>query len=142
MTLPTTPLPVGPYRATKPAVLTAIAILQAALDDGEAVGYKMPAVWPRVYIKVTRAGGGPHEPTALVTDVARIMCELYGANVADVEQASSTAIAALRNSQGTIVGGVFLRGFDNIDGPTDFPDVTVPDMCRWQFQGDLLVSTS
>ena len=131
------------YPTTKPAVKTAIAILQTAMNgDDSAVGYKMPLTWPAVYIRVSRSGGGPHPPTGLVTDVARILCEVYGAQVADVEAATSTAIAALRNSQGTIVNGVFLRGFDNIDGPTDFPNAAVPDMCRWQFQGDLLVSTS
>jgi hypothetical protein len=131
------------YPTPKPAVKTAIAVLQAAFDGvDEAVGYQMPKTWPRVYIRVSRGGGGLHPPAGLVTDTARILCELYGAQVADVETASGQAIAALRNAQGTSVNGVFLRGFDNIDGPTDFPDVTVPDMCRWQFQGDLLVSTS
>lgn len=131
------------YPIPKPAVKTAIAILQAAVNgDDSAVGYKMPMTWPRVYIKVSRAGGGLHPPTTLVTDTARILCEIYGAQVADVEDAASHAIAALQNAQGTSIGDVFIRGFDNIDGPTAFDDVTVPDMCRWQFQGDLLVSTS
>jgi hypothetical protein len=136
-------VPLNAYPTTKPAVKTAIALLQTAIaGDQLGVGYKMPLTWPAVYIKVSRAGGGPHPPTDLVTDAARIMCEVYGANAADVEAATSDAIAALRNSFGTTINGVFLRGFDNIDGPTAFDDVTVPDMCRWQFQGDLLVSTN
>jgi hypothetical protein len=131
------------YPTTKPAVKTAIAILQAAVNgDDSAVGYKMPMTWPNTFIKVSRSGGGPHTPTELVTDTARILCEVYGSQVADVEAMTSKAIAALRNAQGTTVGNVFIRGFDNIDGPTDFTDVKVPDLCRWQFQGDLLVSTS
>jgi hypothetical protein len=135
------------FPRARPAIKTAIAILSAALNSGGdiGVGYKMPQGWARVYVRVDRAGG--HRPV-LVTDATRVLCEIYGPQVADVEPVAAQAIQALQNAQGnniTVDGEtepVFIRGFDNIEGPVDLPLVDVPDVCRWQFQGDLLVSTS
>ncbi|MGV7251929.1 hypothetical protein PJJ30_24175 [Mycobacterium kansasii] len=104
---------------------------------------KIPDVRPEKFGRVSRAGG---RLQSLVTDSARLLVELWvnksaGGSVA-AELLCCDAIAALQNAQGTTVGGVFIRGFTNIDGPVDFPDPEVTDMERWQFQGDWLVSTS
>jgi hypothetical protein len=128
------------YPEAKPAVLTAITILQTAVGSTDVgVGSKMPKMWPMAYIRVTRAGGGIAN---LVTDDARILAEIYGASIGIVEPLTAQAITALRDAEGTSVNGIFVRGFNNIEGPVDHPHVDVPDMCRWQFQGTLLVSTS
>jgi len=124
----------------QPAVKTAVIILNDALNPhGIYAGTKMPKTWPHGFIRVDRAGGGMR---VLVTDFARILCECYGASIGVVEDVTGLAIQALTSAEGEIFDGVFVRGFENIEGPVNFPQPIVPDLCRWQFQGDLLVSTN
>jgi hypothetical protein len=125
----------------KPAVKTAIAVLRAALDPSVGVATVKPRIWPRLFVMVTRAGGGQTLPN---TDVARILVECWADSDAACEALTNECRAALRNTQGVTVDGtgVFLRGFDNENGPVQLPDPDVPDHRRWQFQGDLLVSTN
>jgi len=135
---------VSGYPTPKPAVKAARTVLAARFAPVQ-FGTKIPNSRPQKFGRVSRAGGGLQ---SLVTDSARILVELWvnqdypGGAVGEVEQFCCDAIAALQNAQGTSVGGVFIRGFTNIDGPVDFPDPDVTDMERWQFQGDWLVSTS
>lgn len=121
----------------KPAVLTAIRILDEALDPIP-VSSKMPRNRPPMFVRVSRIGGGQN---SIVTDTARILVEVWGPGTATVEAMANTARAALRNAGGTNVDGVWVRAWTNEQGPVDFPDFDVPDMARWQFFGDLLVST-
>lgn len=132
------------YPRIAPALKIARAILAAALPDAY-VASKMPNNYSDVMVIVSRAGG--RRPN-LVTDQARILIEVWvrindtETTVQIAEDTTSQAMAALENAQGTTVEGAFVRGFDNIEGPVDFPDPDVSSLERWQFQGDLLVSTS
>lgn len=131
------------YPTPKPAGKIAVKILTAAFDDIP-VSSKSPLLLPDKYIRVSRVGGGL---TSLITDSARILVEAWAATVPEAEQICCEAIAALQNAQGTSVtydtdAEAFIRGFGNVDGPVDYADPDVPDKERWQFTGDLLVSTS
>jgi hypothetical protein len=126
------------YPIPKPALKIAGMILSEAITDA-VVASKTPHDRPAKFIRVSRSAG---RRPLLITDAARILVEVWAATVDIVEQTTNEAIAALQNAQGTMVDGAFIRGFDNIEGPVDFPDPKVSDMERWQFQGDLLVSTS
>ncbi len=127
------------YPTPAPAVKTARTILANAIPDTTVVT-KLPFPdYPAKMIRVSRAGG--HRPN-IVTDAPRLLIECWTKTVEDAETLANTAIAALQNSQGTTTDGVFSRGFENIEGPVDFPDPQISDHERWQFLGDLLLSTS
>ena len=126
------------YPTPLPALKVARSILAGAMTSAT-VATKIPNTIPAKLVRVSRAGGSR---PLIVTDSARILVELWALTVEDAEQMSGEAIAALQNAQGTFAEGAFIRGFGNIEGPVDFPDPDVTDHERWQFQGDLLVSTS
>jgi hypothetical protein len=127
------------WEVPKPAVKTAIAVLRATLDPAVGVATVKPRVWPRLFVMITRSGGGLTFPN---TDTARLLVECWADSDAACEALTNECRAALRNTQGVTIDGVFLRGFDNEQGPVQLPDPDVPDHRRWQFQGDLMVSTS
>jgi hypothetical protein len=126
------------YPVGKPALKTAVSILQA-MDIAIPVMTKMPLTLPEEFIRVDLIGG---TRSLIVTHTARLLVEVWATSTAVVEQMAFDAIGALQNAEGTMVEGVFIRGFDNIEGPVNFSDPDVEFMSRWQFQGDLLVSTS
>lgn len=127
------------YPVAKPALKVARRILADALTPiPVSVDVPFPDR-PAQFVTCNRVGGGL---VSLVTDAARIQVQCWAAGHPDVEDLTNAARAALQNAQGTIVEGAFIRGFDNIEGPVDYPDPEVSDLNRWQFQGDLLVSTS
>lgn len=128
------------YPTAAPALKIAYTILKNALNPVE-VHTKVPyPTRPAEFVTVGKIGG---TRPLIVTSAARILVQCWAGSVADVEDLANDAIAALQNAQGTTVADLgFVRGFDNIEGPVDFPDPDVTDLERWQFQGDLLVSTS
>jgi hypothetical protein len=125
------------WLAPQPAVLTAIRILEEAFDPVR-VSSQMPRTRPPMFVRVTRIGGGQTNP---VTDIARILVECWGPGIASAESMANTARAALRNAAGITFGTAYVRSFSNEQGPVDFPDPDVPDMTRFQFFGDLNLST-
>lgn len=127
------------YRTPKPAVKTAISILVEAFGVYAAVSAKMPKHRPIRFVRVSRVGGGQDDP---ITDRARILVECFGPDTETVEAMTATARTALRNAISTIVDGVFVRGWANEQGPVDFPHPQIIDLDRWQFQGDLILSTT
>jgi hypothetical protein len=130
---------VSQWPVPKPALKAAIAVLRAALDPSVGVATVEPRVWPRLFVKVTRAGGGRQ---LINTDVARLLVECYADSDAACETLTNQCRAALASTQGTTFDGVFLRGYDNEQGPVQLANPNVTDHRRWQFQGDLLVSTN
>jgi hypothetical protein len=92
-----------------------------------------------LFVRVSRSGGGQE---LIVTDTCRLLVECWADSAASAETLVNDCRAALRNTTGQTVDGAFLRGFDNEAGPVELPDPGVPDRQRWQFQGDLLISTS
>lgn len=126
------------YPTPKPALRTAISILSDAFTGVASVSAKMPRTLPVKFVRVSRVGGSRPD---LVTDSARILIELFGADPETVESMWATADAAMHNAIGTIVdSAVFVRGWENVQGPTDFPHPDHLSMDRWQLHGDLLLS--
>jgi hypothetical protein len=127
------------YKTPKPAVKTAIAILVEAFGQYAQVSAKMPKHRPIRFVRVSRIGGSQSDP---ITDNARLLIECFGPDTETVEAMSATARTALRNAISTIVGGAFVRNWSNEQGPVDFPHPQILDLDRWQFQGDLSLSTT
>ena len=128
----------------KPAVLAAITILAEAFGEYAFVSAKMPPRnRPERVVRVTRVGGGLDN---IATDTARILVECFAQDVGQVEAMCNTARTALRNAGGTTVtttaGDVFVRRWDNEQGPTDFPHPDLLDWDRWQLLGDLLLKSN
>lgn len=127
----------------KPALLTAVTILADAFAGYAFVSAKMPKNRPDRFVRASRVGGGLSN---IATDDARILVECFARDVGDVEEMCNTARAALRNAAGTTVtttkGLVFVRAWDNEQGPTDFPHPELLDYERWQFTGDLAVKAN
>ena len=128
----------------KPAVLTAITVLAEAFGEYAFVSAKMPARdRPERFVRVTRVGGGMDN---IATDGARILVECFARDVGQVEAMCNTARTALRNAGGTTVsttaGDVFVRRWDNEQGPTDFPHPDLLEHDRWQVLGDLLIKAN
>lgn len=128
----------------KPALLTAVTILGEAFGDYAFVSAKMPPHnRPDRFVKVSRVGGGLDN---IATDDARILVECFARDVGEVEAMCNTARTALRNAGGTTVttsqGDVFVRCWDNEQGPADFPHPDLIEYERWQLTGSLLVKAN
>lgn len=95
---------------------------------------------PHAFIRVTRSGGGMLNR---VTDRASLLVECWH-DGGRSEALANAAIGVLARAAGQRQrhAGAFLRGMDNVFGPTDFPDPLTPDHDRSQFTADLLVSTN
>lgn len=126
------------YPTPKPALQAAIAILTPAVTPTP-VGFRMPNTRGAAFVRVSRVGGRMGN---LVTDVPRILVECWGPDVGTVENLCNTCRAALLNACGKFFAGVYVREWVNEQGPVDFDDPEVTDMRRWQFHGDLRVSTN
>jgi hypothetical protein len=132
------------YPTPKPALLTAITILDAAFGEYAFVSAKLPGkVRPDRFIRVTRVGGGLDN---IASDAARILIECFAKNVGQCEAMCNTARTALRNAAGTNVatteGAVFVRSWGREDGPVDFPHPEILDYDRWQLHGFLLLKSN
>ena len=132
------------YPTPKPAVLTAITILDSAFGEYAFVSAKLPShTRPDRFVRVTRVGGGLDN---IASDSARILVECYAKDVGQVEAMCNTARTALRNAGGTTVsttaGNVFVRAWENEQGPNDYPNPEVLDFERWQLHGQLIVKAN
>jgi hypothetical protein len=134
------------YPTPKPALQAAIAILKAAFivpspfyATPVAVGARMPNVRPATFVRVDRLGGRMHN---VVTDAARILVECWAPDSDTAEQMTCTASGALLNSLGQYWAGIYVREWADQQGPGGFDDPAVTDQRRWQFHGDLRVSTN
>lgn len=127
------------YPTPKPAVKTVITVLAEAFGVYAQVSARMPKKRPVRFVQVSRVGGRWDNP---VTDVARILVECFGPDVETVEAMTATARTALRNAISTEVDDVWIRDWSGEQGPVDLPHPDVMDMERWQFHGDISVSTT
>lgn len=126
----------------KPALLTAIAILEEAFGEYAVVSAALPRQnRPDRFVKVTRTGGDMRDP---VTDLARLLIECYGPNIATIEAMTGTVRAGFRNAAGTTVTAgdyqVFVRHWDNEHVVAPWPNPEILDRERAQVTGDLAVS--
>lgn len=130
------------YPKSKPAVLTAITILSEAMP-AIPVSSDMPAVRPAAFVKVSPIGGvKPHQ----ASDSPRILIELFAVDTETVEDMYLTASQALLNAGSTFVtttkGEVFVRCWDDQQGPVERQHPEILDRERWQFHGDLLIKSN
>ncbi len=126
------------YPEPQDDIAALIAILEEAFP-GMAVSTRRPMKWSESFIRVTRIGG---YMSNIVTDTGRQLIECWALDGPTARGMTRTARAALRNAQGKIFDGAFIRSWDDEQGPVDFPDPDVPSWYRWQFHGDLSVSTT
>jgi hypothetical protein len=121
----------------KPGVKVAIAILDAKF--GFTVSDTMPKTRPPQIILVSHMGGSRPNPAQ---SIHRLLIECWANKFQfNLEEMCAEASAALRNSRGKSFADAFSFGWTNEQGPVDFPDPDVTDMSRWQFHGDLTLST-
>lgn len=124
-----------------PGVLTGIRIIgqgQPAIK----VSSEMPRERPQRIVLVSQVGGERPNP---VQSVHRLLVECWLSKslrpTVSIEAWCAEVSTVLRSSAGSIYSGVFSYGWSNHQGPVDFPDPDVTDMDRWQFHGDLTLST-
>lgn len=133
----------------KPALAAGIAILTEELPGngfpGVFVSNKRPGpedgfqTYPPVFVRLTRTGGGMIN---MVTDRATLLVECYADDSEVAELFANVCSATLARRYGhRRFAGAHIRGYSG-DGPTEFPDPLVPTHDRWQFLGELLVSTN
>ncbi|DAZ90349.1 hypothetical protein [Mycobacteroides abscessus] len=133
----------------KPSVAIAVSALTAGLPQtglsGVYVSSKKPGVatghrvLPSKFIRVTRIS--PGGMLNRVTDLAHLLIECW-ADDGEGESLANAARGVLRASAGHTIASGFIRSFGNDSGPVDFPDPDVPSHDRYQFTGDLLISTN
>ena len=134
----------------KPALLAAVVVLSAAFESADGtrwaeVSSKLPARnRPLRFVRVKRTGGGLVDQA---TDRARLLVECYARSTAEVEAMTATCRAALRNSCDQWVereddDAIYIRKWDNEEGPTDYFNPEVLEYERWQFTGDLFVAVN
>lgn len=124
----------------RPAVKAAITILSDAYPDDVTVSHRMPRTRPAKFVRVIRVpGGGLDNPRF---DRARLIVEVWAKDIGTVETLFNQGRAALKNAGGTTVSDdIFIQGWEGDEGGGDYSDPDVPDMEKWQFFGELLVST-
>jgi hypothetical protein len=128
------------WSAPKPALKTALSVLRDAFGEYALVSAKLPKQRPIRFVRVSLIGGTRINP---VTYRSRVLVELFGPDPETVEAMHGTSSWALHNAQGTVVDGtVFVRGWEDEQGPVDNPHPEIIDMERWQFHGDLTLSTT
>lgn len=115
----------------------AITVLADAFPDVHVAG-AVPRTRPDQFVYVSQIGATQPNPN---TDKPRILVECWAPTPKIAHDMAYTAGTALRNAAGSIVEDVFIRRWDNQQGPTDFPDPAVSDQERWQIFGDLNIST-
>lgn len=129
------------YPKARPALKVARDILATAMAPIP-VYTKQPQSFPAAFVTVDLVGGNMSK---IVTHTARILVQCWATSGADgidqVYQMCQDAKNALQNAEGALTPYAFVRGFDNIETEVNFPDPDADWMERWQFQGDLLVST-
>lgn len=128
----------------KPAVLTAITILDSAFADYAFVSAKLPSrSRPERFVQVKRIGGGLDN---MATDRARILVDCYAKDVGQVEAMLNTARTALRNAGGTTVstaaGAVFVRSWSRDNIVSDYQNPEVLEYERGQLNGELEIKAN
>lgn len=127
----------------KPAVLTGIAILEAAFGEYAFVSAKLPKRKPERFVRVSRVGGGLQN---IASDAPRLLIECYALDVGQVEAMLNTARTALRNAGGTTVtttqGPVAVRAWNAETLVSDFPNPDLIEFERGQLSGQLLLKAN
>jgi hypothetical protein len=113
-----------------------ITVLQTE-HPGVLVDVSMPRTRPAKFIKVSLLTA--RSPN-VVSYRPRILVECWAGGTNRYHTAYDMAldsIKALEDAGSTFVEDIWVRCFDDIEGPVPFPDPDVPEMERFQFHGDL-----
>lgn len=121
-----------------PDALRAVLTVLEDAFPGVHVSAKVPITRPEQFMYVSQIGATQPNPN---TDKPRILVECWAPIKKTARDMAYTAGTALRNAAGSCVDDVFIRCWDNQQGPIDFPDPMVSDQERWQIFGDLSIST-
>lgn len=119
---------------------SALTALKLILDQtGKHVSVKVPNPIPAAgCIRIQRVGGS--KPN-LVTDSALVAVQVYSPSDLEAERLCNQARAYLTQSQFSKWGSAWVRGWDEVGGPAEFADPDVQGFVRWQFTGQLGIST-
>jgi len=133
------------WPAPKPAVAVTIAALKAklaalypSLYTGLYVRSEQPTTRPSKYIVVSLLT--TDFPNPAVT-IPRPLVECWAESSATAEEMSCHAVRALLNAKTQTFAGAQVKAFDNIQGPLELNDPAIQDRRRFQFHGDLYLST-
>lgn len=127
-------------RDANPNAVAVMIRLIKTLVPGLAVAASIPKNPPEVMVRVTRTGGVMKNP---ITDVPMFSVAVYGASRKQAEEISQQLRHVLHRQdwQGIRLGGVLLRGWREAAGPAEYADPDQPRLVRFQFTGELLLST-
>ena len=114
----------------------ALAILR---DGQEAPVFVTPPMnRPKRYVRLSRVGGVFQNQ---VTDSAMITVSAYASDPADAADLANECRQLFINSRGRHAGGVWVRWWQEVSGPSNYPDPDVA-LTRYQFTGELRLSTN
>lgn len=129
----------------KPAVAVTIAALKAQLVE------LYPGVYTSLYIRSEPPTTRPAKyiiVSLLNTDhpnpaftVPRPLIECWAETAATAEQMSGHCIRALKNAKAQKFADAWVKAFNNIQGPVELNDPDIQDRRRYQFHGELYLST-
>jgi hypothetical protein len=121
----------------KPRALDAvIGILDAAFPT-VAVDVAMPRTRPAKFIKVSLLNA---QSPNVASYRPRILVECWAGGTNRYHTAydmALDAVKALEDAGSTFVEDIWVRCFDDVEGPVPLPDPDVPEMERFQFHGNL-----
>lgn len=119
---------------------SALTALKLILDQtGKHVSPKVPNPIPAGgCIRIQRAGG---PKSNLITDNALVVVQVYATTDLNAELVCNQARGYLQQGQFTKWGTIWVRGWEEVGGPAEFPDPDVQGFVRWQFSGQLGIST-
>jgi hypothetical protein len=138
---------VDSWPAPKPAVAVTIAALKSKLVALYPALYtsslyirseQPPGTRPSKYIVVSLLNTDFPNPAFTV---ARPLVECWAESSAVAEEMAGHAVRALKNAKGQQFATGWVKSFDNIQGPLELNDPDIQDRRRYQFHGDLYLST-
>ena len=130
----------------KPAVAVTIAALKAKLVALYPASYtsslyvrsEQPETRPTKYVVVSLLGTDFPNPAFTVS---RPLIECWAESSAAAEVLAGHCVRALKNAKGQEFADGWVKAFDNIQGPLELNDPDIQDRRRYQFHGDLYIST-
>lgn len=119
--------------------LTGVRLLRSRIG-GVRVGTYYPRGVTGPMLVVRRHGGVMRSP---ITDGALLTVQAYAPTQAEAEQLAGMARRVFTSTVNNSchVGGHLVRGWVETAGPQRLPDPDQPNLVRFQFAGELLVST-
>lgn len=122
----------------KPGLAVTRAVLAAKLPSVP-VSSDMPATRPAKFIRVSLLDTDHPNPGATVP---RPLIECWAETSVLAEVLAGDAVHALLNAKNNNPhAGAYVKAFDDVQGPFELNDPDIQDRRRWQFHGNLWLST-